>query len=372
MTATPEGLRVVNVFGRLERGGAELRSVELAEAFPPDRVRSDFLVLSGLDGALDDRVRAAGGEVIKCPLDVQFPWAFHRLLRERRYDVVHSHVHYFSGVILALARLAGIPGRVAHLHTAIVNDRDNTMVRRAQLAICRALLDRHATDIVAVGEGAMKSAWRDRWSVDPRCRVIYSGIRSDRLRAIPSLRSDKPTIVSVGSIKRLKNQLRLVGVLRRVVRMVPTAQLLLIGKEVGDYGRRIREAAADAGLADRVQFVGEVEEPLHWIAGAHVMILPSLWEGLPCAVLEACAAGIPAVVSDLPGTREIARYFPCLTVLSLEDDDERWAAAVVRALEQGAPDNASDAVEWLASSPFAFARSVEAHFELWSRPHAIA
>ena len=58
MTNGPDGLRVLNVFGQLERGGAELRAVELAEAFPPDHVRSDFLVLSGLDGVLDDRVQS--------------------------------------------------------------------------------------------------------------------------------------------------------------------------------------------------------------------------------------------------------------------------------------------------------------------------
>ena len=112
-------LRVLHVFGRLERGGAELRTVELAESFLQERVRSGFLVLTGLEGALDERVKIAGGDVIKCPLTCAFPSSFYRLLRTRRYDVVHSHVHYFSGVILAIARAAGTPGRVAHFRTAM-------------------------------------------------------------------------------------------------------------------------------------------------------------------------------------------------------------------------------------------------------------
>jgi glycosyltransferase involved in cell wall biosynthesis len=371
MTMRPERLRILHVFGRLERGGAELRFVELAEAVSQSRVRSDFLVLTGLDGVLDDRVRAAGGAVIKCPLDVRFPYAFTRLLREQRYDVVNSHVHYFSGVILTLARLAGIPCRVAHLHTAIVNDRASTPRRRAQLAICRELLNRSATDIVAVGEGVMKGAWRDAWVADPRCRVIYLGVQSERLRLAPPVRSERPTIVNVASIKPLKNQLRIIDVLRRVVARVPDAQLNLIGKEVGEYGQTVRRAAADAGLADRVHFIGEVDEPLRWINASHAMIVPSLWEGLPCAVLEACAVGTPAVVSDLPGTRELARYFPHLQILSLEDDDEVWAQAVSRFLEPGAS-FATNAAECLARSPFSFDRWVEAHFDLWSRAHASA
>ena len=125
---------VLHVFGVLDRGGAETRAVELAEYFPRDRVRSDFVVLTGRAGALDGRVEAAGGQVIKCPLDAKFPLAFYRLLRARRYDVVHSHVHYFSGIVLALARAAGVPGRVAHLHTAVVHGRRRTLRRQAQLA----------------------------------------------------------------------------------------------------------------------------------------------------------------------------------------------------------------------------------------------
>lgn len=363
------GLRVLHVLGRLERGGAELRTVELAEYFPPDRVRSDFLVLTGRDGALDGRVTAAGGRVIKCRLDARFPLAFHQLLRERRYDVVHSHVHYFSGVVLALARAAGIPGRVAHLHTAIVNGRRNTLRRRAQLAITRELLQWNATDIVACGEGAMNVAWRSDWSADPRCRIIYYGIRTDRVRAARRDHGGAPTIVNVASVQPLKNQTRLIQVLRRLVARVPDVQLHLVGREVGDYGDRVRRAAADAGLTNHVRLLGEVAEPMSLVASADLMILPSLWEGLPCAVLEACALGTPVLASDLPGTRELARHFPLLDLLSLEEDDETWAAAAERMLQRSAPTPAA-AADRLATSPFAFERFGEALYDVWSRAHA--
>ena len=177
MTSGPDGLRVLNVFGQLERGGAELRAGELAEAFPPDHLRSDFLVLSGLDGVLDDRVRAAGGDVVKCALDPSFTWKFYRLLRQRRYDVVHSHVHYFSGVILSLARIAGIRGRVSHLHTARVNDREDTRRRRIQLAVCRELIRWNATDIIArhatMSNGTAPPVIVSADSWNPETRSVY-------------------------------------------------------------------------------------------------------------------------------------------------------------------------------------------------------
>jgi glycosyltransferase involved in cell wall biosynthesis len=371
MTTRPGPLRVLHVFGRLERGGAELRTVELAEAFRDDCVRSDFLVLSGLDGVLDDRVERLGGRVIKCRLDARFPRRFYRLLRADGYDVVHSHVHYFSGAILALARLAGVPGRVAHFHTAVVNDGGDTRRRRAQLAVCRALLHRAATDIVAVGEGAMNAAWSPSWPADPRCRVIPQGVRVDRLRRVERVRRRTPTIVNVASIQPLKNQLRLVNVLRRLVTKIPDVQVQLVGRELGDYGQKVRSAAAEAGLGDRVSLVGEVNEPISLIANAHLMVLPSLWEGVPCAVIEACAVGTRVLASDLPGTRELARHFPHVRVLSLQEDDDTWAAAAASLLQQDALD-AVEAEQFLARSPFLFDRGREAHYEMWSRSRALA
>jgi glycosyltransferase involved in cell wall biosynthesis len=359
---------VLHVFGRLDRGGAEMRAVELAEYFPRHRVRSDFVALSGQSGALDGRVEAAGGQVIKCPLDGRFPWAFSRLLRARRYDVVHSHVHYFSGIVLALARLAGVPRRVSHLHTAVGNAGDETLARRLQLGVCRELLHRSATDIIACGEGAMDVAWRPDWTADARCRVIYFGVRTDRVRAARSERIADPTIVNVASVQPLKNQARLIAVLRRLIERVPTVRLRLVGREVSDYGQLVRRTAAAAGLLDRVELVGEVADPMPLIAGAHLMILPSLREGVPCAALEACALGIPVLASDLPGTRELARHFPDVQVMSLDADDDQWAAAAARLLERRHA--TTDSAARFANGPFAFERSCEAHYEVWSGAHA--
>ena len=359
-------LRVLHVFGRLERGGAELRTIELAESFARDEVRSDFLVLTGLDGPLDGRVRAAGGRVIKCRLGWRFPASLFRILRSGRYDVVHSHVHYFSGIVLAIAQLARVPGRVVHFRTAIVNDKAETLLRKAQLAACRRLIDLTATDILAVGEGAMANAWSARWQSDMRCRVVYNGIPATRLARVSASTNDRPRIVNVASVQPLKNQLRLVGVLGRCVAQIPDVQLVIAGREIGEYGDTIRRAAADAGLSDRVHLVGEVDDPISLIAGSSLMILPSLWEGLPGAVLEACATGVPVLAADLPGTRELATHFPHVTLLPHGDGDDEWAAAAVRLIAAG-KQPLSEAAAAFQGSAFTIARARAAHYQVWSR-----
>ena len=62
------------------------------------------------------------------------------------------------------------------------------------------------------------------------------------------------------------------------------------------------------------------------------MIFPSLWEGLPGAVLEASAAGLPVLASDLSGIKEIARFFPQVDCVSLGQPDETWSDRALQLL----------------------------------------
>ncbi|MEW5919271.1 MAG: glycosyltransferase, partial [Gemmatimonadota bacterium] len=156
-------------------GGAELRTLDVMRAIDPREVRFHFCTLSGQDGTLDDTIRAAGGTVNPCPLDLGFPHRFARLLTEREIDVVHSHVHYPSGLMMRVAARRRVPVRVTHFRNTH-DGRRLTPRRRAQRALLRRWIDRYATDILAVSEGAMSEAWHPAGRRDGRCRVIYNGI----------------------------------------------------------------------------------------------------------------------------------------------------------------------------------------------------
>ena len=92
-----ENIRVLNVFGQLNRGGAELRTIQALPWAKAGNVRVDFCALSGKAGELDPEVETAGGRVYPIRLDWRFPVRFRNLLRTNRYDVVHSHVHFEIG-----------------------------------------------------------------------------------------------------------------------------------------------------------------------------------------------------------------------------------------------------------------------------------
>jgi glycosyltransferase involved in cell wall biosynthesis len=119
-------------------------------------------------------------------------------------------------------------------------------------------------------------------------------------------------------------------------------------------------------LRDRVIALGVRDDVPRLLAAADVLLLPSLREGLPGVVLEACAAGLPVLASDLPGVREIASRLPLVEYLPLTEPDHEWARAALALPAQAARLNLREAAaERFRASAFHIDRSVEAHRALW-------
>ena len=324
---------ILHIFGRMQRGGAELRTLSLMRHIDRTRWRFNFGVLSGLPGELDSAIRELGGEVHPMRLGLGFPARFLRVIRKAHVSVVHSHVHHSSGLILALASLCGVQTRIAHFRST-GDGQPATLRRRLQRFQMKRWIDRYATHILAVGEGAMSSAWKADWASDSRCRIVYNGLdltpfkakrEHDEVREEFGLPKDSTLYCHVGTLHRDKNHLRLVEIFAAVLRRRPDARLLMVGKEDDLVSPEVKRRADELGIRDAVRFAGVRADVPRLLLAADGMIYPSLREGLPGAVLEACAAGLPVVASKLSGTREIARYFPEVRTLSLEQSDQDWA-----------------------------------------------
>lgn len=317
----------------MNRGGAELRTFEVSRAVDPRRFCVDFCALSGLPGELDEAIAASGGKVHLGSLTPSFPLRFPNLLRRENYHVVHSHVHYFSGAILRLAARAGVPVRIAHFRSTS-DGRENSWVRRAQRHVLRNWIDRYATRILAVSQAAMASAWGTAWQADDRCMVVYNGLnpepfwasyRRDEVLAEFGWPCESRLWLHVGNLREAKNHAKLFSVFARLAAADARARLLLVGQADTPLGTFLRRRIDALGIRDKILMCGIRSDVPRLLSAAHGMIFPSLREGLPGAVLEACAAGVPVLASDLPGIMEIARHFPLVECLSCSASDEQWA-----------------------------------------------
>jgi glycosyltransferase involved in cell wall biosynthesis len=292
--------------------------------------------------------------------------------------VVHANVHYTAGMILCLAGRAGIPVRIANFH-ATEDGRTSTWRRRAQRRAMRRLIDRHATDIVGCCETVLEHAWGEDWRGDSRCRAIYYGSevadlenRSDRSGVREELRvpADAVMFLHLGrcSPDGQKNHQRLLSIFAEICKVMPAARLVLAGRGTDDAGGAIACRICELGLQDRIRTLGVRNDVARLLAAADALLLPSLFEGLPNVVLEACAAGVPVLATDLGGVREIASRLAIVHCLPLSASDPEWAAAAsqlpVEAERVRLKDTATDAFR---ASIFHIDRAADAHRLLWSR-----
>jgi glycosyltransferase involved in cell wall biosynthesis len=369
-------VRVLHVLGRMQPGGVEMRLLELMQHVCPHEFHVDICAVSGLTGSLDAQVRARGGAVVPLPLNVSFVERFGRLLRQGRYHVVHSHVLYASGAIVALAARAGISMRIAHFRNVYDNHR-STIPRRAPRRVMLHLIDRYATDIIASSEWAMSTIWGGKWHDDARCRIIYDGIDlarfqevtdSDTVRMELGIPTGAHLFAHVANALPVKNHARVLDVFAEIRRRAASSWLVLAGTGTDDPVGPIARGIQARGLQSRVVALGVRDDIPRLLNAVDTLLLPSLHEALPGVVLEACAAGVPVLATDLPSVREIASRLRLVRVLPLSASDTEWAdvAAALRAeaTREKLKETASDSFR---SSVFSINRAVEAHRELWNR-----
>lgn len=369
-------LRILHIFGGMNRGGAEMRTLDLMRRIDRSIFQMEFCALSGLPGILDGDIRALGGEVYYCKLrSLSFNRRFRTLLREGRYDVVHSHVHCFSGYILRLAHQCGVPLRIAHFRNT-TDVQSKTIKRRIQTALMRSLIDKYATHILAVGEGAMQAAWRADWQSDSRCKVIpngletacfHQGLDKDELRARLNVPADAPLIIHVGRMAKPKNHIRLARILAFLLPQLPAIHVLLAGQEDTVIKQQMLERFKLCGVENRVHFLGVRDDVPKLLMISDLLLFPSLWEGLPGSVLEACAAGTPVLASHIPGIIELTKHFSNVHSMHLNEPDQRWVSRVTTLLKQKPTDtDRLTALKEFDQSDYTIDNCAAAHYFIWT------
>ncbi|MFG2330281.1 glycosyltransferase [Streptomyces sp. NPDC048604] len=141
----------------------------------------------------------------------------------------------------------------------------------------------------------------------------------------PDLGGRAPTVVCVGRLCHQKGQDVLLRAWPAILDRTPGARLVLVGD--GPDEQRLRAAAPDS-----VRFTGAVADTAPWYRAADLVVLPSRWEGMALAPLEAMAAGRPVVVTDVDGARESLPPGHATHCLVPPEDPAALAAAVGRLL----------------------------------------
>lgn len=338
---------VAHLLGSLDRGGAEMRTLQLLQAVDRQAFSTRVLTLSGRTGGLADEYRAAGARID--PVHIyswKFPWRFIALLRSQHVDVVHSHVHLVSGILLLLARLAGVPIRIAHFRSD--GPGEDASSRHLRDALLRLLIRWNATQVIGVSPSALK-AGQGRWRKALRGRVIPNGVdlallnpstaKNIRGQIVPI--PDEPVILHLGRADiPTKNRSGAIRYFAAYIRSGGKGTLIFVGRDGRNSSqaaanRRLwRDLASRVGVADRVVFLQERDDIADILVSADVLLFTSTLEGLPGVILEARALGTPVVASTVPGAVFLAEQLPGVRLVSTEADESFWAEAIGDAVMQ--------------------------------------
>jgi len=223
------------------------------------------------------------------------------LLRRHRFDILHTHLCHANVLGRVVGRLAGVPVVVSTTHVA--------EPRRWHLLLERgtaSLVDR----VVAVSEAVGRYMIEQARIPAEKVLVIRNGVDPSRFR-VPrgefrqreGIPADRLLVTSVGRLHEQKGLGWLLEAARLVVSEWPEVRFLVVGE--GPERKELLRLRDRAGLEEYVRFLGFRPDVPQILADSDVFVLPSLWEGLAIALLEAMAAGLPVVVTDVEGVREV-------------------------------------------------------------------
>jgi glycosyltransferase involved in cell wall biosynthesis len=306
-----ERIRLMHVIEDLGVGGLERVVVTICRNIDRTRFEPSVLVLRG-SGALEAEVTQLGIEVIDiggAPGKGDY-FAFRKVAREarkRRIDVFHTHNSLPLFDAFLAARLTGVRGHVHTDHARHFPDKLRYMIAEH---VASYFLDR----IVAVSDDTKNNLVRYERIAPSRITVIPNGIDGDRFtgpvdvgakRAVLGL-SSGPVIGLAARLTEQKGAIYLLQAVPRLREQYPGLQVLIAG--TGDQDDHLKRAAHQLGIANAVHFLGMRLDMPELVRAFDVVVMPSIWEGLPMALLEAFAAGTPVVASDVGGVGKVIRH----------------------------------------------------------------
>jgi glycosyltransferase involved in cell wall biosynthesis len=302
--------KVLHVIDSLHLGGAQEVVLNLATCGDRRRFAHEVATMHGR-GVYWGRMAALGIPLHSLSPQKFLPWyaaSLPELLVRGRFDILHCHLVASNIIAKPLGHLCGVPVILNHDHT---ND-DYRASDRVRLSL-DALSNRLASHIIAVSDSCRKflieregvpaeKITRIQNAIDLGRFSASCGSKADARRAL-GIPDGPPVIAGVGRLNPQKNFSLFVRIAAAVLRRHPQAVFVLAGE--GPEEGLLRKLATECGVGEQLHFCGYVPDTRQVYLAADILLMPSLFEGLPMTLLEAMAMKVPVVASALDGIAEV-------------------------------------------------------------------
>lgn len=297
----------------------------------------EVVAVSSPGDALDEVERREGVRTIAVPMarhisltnDIKSLWRMYWVMRQEKPDMIHSMTPKAGLISMVAGWLAGVPVRV-HTFTGLVWPTATGLKRRILMAtdwltcacathvipegegVKNDLLNHHITrkDIKVLGHGNVRGIDLDHYNPDAFKTDQYDGF----------------TFVFVGRIVRDKGINELVSAFDRLHQEHSDTRLVLVGPQEEHLDPVLPKTRQRISQGNGIESVGGQKDIRPFYAQADALVFPSYREGFPNVVIEAGAMGLPSIVTDINGSREIIIYGKNGVIIPPRDEEALYQA----------------------------------------------
>ena len=321
-------VRVLQVITGMGSGGAEMFLMNMYRNMDHEKIVFDFLLQSD-ENLYKDELESYGSRIWQIPPYFRHPFQNRKALKgvlKNNFSAIHVHANgllYIEPILLA--HRYGIPCRIMHSHSSSMYYKWALPIHRLN----RLRIQGHVTECFACSEEA------GRWMFGSDYTVIQNAIDLDRFSFDPEARAKyrselqipegELVIGQIGRLYATKNQVFSLDLFQALLAKEGNCRLLFIGD--GSDAPMLREKAQELSIENRVSFLGVRTDVSRLINSFDMLLLPSLYEGLPIVTIEAQANGLPILCST--AVPEGCVMAPNVRRLPLELGPEEWVKALL-------------------------------------------
>lgn len=230
-----------------------------------------------------------------------------RILKEQKVDIIHCSSHECTVYGTLAAMIARTPVVLAHV-------RGLGRSRRLRRKLINLLLFRRINKLIPVAHKVKEDVLKNNWFLSAdKLLVLENSVDYERFAEVAILKEDAKQMLdlpkeafvygTVGRLAPTKGLSYLIEAFAKVKQQMPSAQLIVVGE--GRLRNELEQQAAGTSCADSIHFLGHRKNIPELLRAMDVFVLSSIAEGMPKAILEAMAAGIPCISTNVGGIPEI-------------------------------------------------------------------
>ena len=294
-------VKVLHVINGADLGGISTFILNYYMEMDRQKFHFDFCMYDNDVGVNGKKLQELGSRFYTVPSKkhlIKYSRILRNILKNGNYDVIHVHTNTSSYITLWIAKKMGIRVRVAHAHSAVV---DQGLVYRIKAAVGRILIPKVATELCPCSMEAGKVVFGSA-----KVTIVPNAIKTKEFKYNSALRTvvrnelnlnDNQIVLGmVGRLSDEKNVDFAIDIVKRMLQEDNKYKLIIVGD--GVLRDKLEEKVKRLGILGSVRFLGQMSDVKRLYQAFDIFLLPSKFEGFPISALEAISAGLPIVLSD--------------------------------------------------------------------------